>query len=78
MSQAQTAFGREADAVLLDALVARAGVTLACHYADSHEYEADVVAARRAAGAYGRRWPQGEIWAAVLSAGALVVLLAML
>jgi len=38
----------------------RAGAALGCSYANSHEYEAELIAARRAAGAYGSLrspWP---------------------
>jgi hypothetical protein len=75
MAQTGTHAIRNSDVVLLDALVARAGVALACHYANSDEYEAEIVAARREAGLYGRTWPhQMEIWAGLIAGTAIVVL----
>jgi hypothetical protein len=43
----------KAEAVALEINAARAGLALGCRYSSSDEYEAEVVQARRAAGAYG-------------------------
>jgi hypothetical protein len=42
-----------ADALALEDHVARAGWALACAYSSSAEYEAELIARRRAAGVYG-------------------------
>jgi hypothetical protein len=58
----------------------RAGAALACSYANSREYEAELIAARRAAGVYGPR--RGHAWwlriAAVGAGLAAVVILIVL
>ena len=49
----------QTDVLALEDSVARAGFALACCYTTSDEYEAELIAARRAAGVYGpkrRRW----------------------
>ena len=56
---------------------ARAGLALACCYANSNEYEADLIAARRKAGVYGpksRPW-KGRIAAIAVGLFAVVVLI---
>jgi hypothetical protein len=40
-------------ALALDSYAARAGTALGCCYANSREYEAELIAKRRAAGVYG-------------------------
>jgi hypothetical protein len=58
----------------------QAGAAMACRYASSDEYEAALIAERRAAGAYGpRRFgriPGWLVWS-VLGAAALVSVLAI-
>jgi len=46
---------RATDALTLEACAARAGLALACAFSSSAEFDADLIAARRAAGAYGPR-----------------------
>ena len=53
-----------------------AGLALACAYSSSDEYEAAIIAERRAAGAYGgNQRPVALIAAAVIAALALVIAL---
>lgn len=53
----------------------RAGAALGCSYANSSEYEAELIAARRAAGAYGRRRGSWMLRIAAIAAGLFVVVL---
>ena len=43
----------------LESNASRAGAALGCLYANSREYEAELIAERRAAGAYG---PKRDLW----------------
>jgi hypothetical protein len=56
---------------------ARAGFALACCYANSNEYEAELIAARRKAGVYGpKSWPwKSRIAAIAVGLLAVVVLI---
>ncbi len=54
-------FRPQADALALEAQAARAGFALACPYSSSDEYEASIIAQRRAAGVYGPKRRQREI-----------------
>ena len=45
----------DADVLALEAYAARAGAALACVYSSSAEYDAALIAERRAAGVYGPR-----------------------
>jgi hypothetical protein len=45
-----------------DAHVARAGLALGCSYSSSAEYEAALIAERRAAGAYRAHRPRRHLW----------------
>ena len=68
--------GRPDAAVLaLEAYARRAGAALACVYSSSAEFEAALIAERRAAGVYGpkRRRKQMLITAAGVAAGVAVV-----
>jgi hypothetical protein len=52
----QSIHGRSgADVLQLEAYVERAGAALACAYSNSAEFDAALIAARRAAGVYGPR-----------------------
>jgi len=55
----------------LEAYAQRAGAALACLYSNSAEFDAALIAARRAAGVYGPRRHRRRIWAtaAGLAAG---------
>jgi len=71
-------FAPKAEAVALEANAARAGMALGCRYSSSDEYEAEVVQARRAAGAYGPRRPRRQAlvaFAAVAVAVAVAIVL---
>ncbi len=65
-----------ADVLTLEANVAGAGLALACPYSSSDEYEAAIIKARRAAGAFGPRWyERPTVWAGICIAAALLTLL---
>lgn len=49
----------------------RAGAAMACRYGSADEYEAALIAERRAAGAYGRLRHRAVLWS-MLAAAALV------
>ena len=60
------------DAVALEAC---AGLALACAYSSSDEYEAELIQARRKAGAYGGRHHRQAYVAFALAAAAFVAML---
>ncbi len=64
-----------ADLVALEAYAARAGAALACAYSSSAEYDAALIAERRAAGVYGpkRRRKQMLVTAAGIAAALAVI-----
>ena len=69
-------FAPKADDLGLEANAAHAGLALGCRYSSSDEYEAEIVQARRAAGAYGTRRPRRQIlvaFAAAAIAAAMVL-----
>jgi hypothetical protein len=58
--------------------VASAGLALACSYSSSDEYEAAIIAERRAAGAYTRKRSVHPIWlAAAIAVAAFVLAIAL-
>ena len=63
------------DAFALEAVAAQAGCALACSYANAAEYDAALIAARRAAGIYGPRRRRRQI---LVSAAAIAAALAVL
>jgi len=65
----------QSDLLTLEAYAARAGAALACAYSSSAEYDAAVIAERRAAGIYGpkRRRKQMLVTAAGIAAGLAVI-----
>jgi hypothetical protein len=65
------------DLMALEAYAARAGAALACVYSSSAEYDAALIAERRAAGIYGpkRRRKQMLVTAAGIAAGLAVIAL---
>ena len=65
------------DLMTLEAYAARAGTALACAYSSSAEYDAALIAERRAAGVYGpkRRRKQMLVTAAGIAAGLAVIAL---
>jgi hypothetical protein len=70
--------GPQTDHVALEAFAARAGAALACAYSSSAEFDAALIAERRAAGVYGpkRRRKQMLVTAAGIAAAfTLIVLL---
>jgi hypothetical protein len=64
------------DALALEAHVARAGFALACAYSSSAEYEAELIARRRAAGVYGGKRQRHVLYAAAAVALGLILLAA--
>jgi hypothetical protein len=67
----------DADVVALEAYAERAGAALACAYSSSAEFDAALIAQRRAAGVYGprRHRKQMMITAAGVFAGLAVIVL---
>ena len=65
------------DPLSLEVCAERAGAALACEYANSAEYDAALIAARRAAGVYGpkRQRRQMLATAAGIAAGLILVIL---
>jgi hypothetical protein len=65
-----------ADLSALEAYAERAGSALACSFSSSAEFDAALIAARRAAGIYGpRRHRRAVLTAACIAAGLLVIVL---
>ena len=67
----------DADMSALEAYAERAGSSLACAYSSSAEFDAALIAARRAAGVYGpkRRRRRMLVTAAGIAAGLLAIFL---
>jgi hypothetical protein len=78
MQRSRTLAGVEADLAALRASAERAGVALACLFASSDEYEADLIRERRASGAFRSRrsWRHYVRLGALTGAIALAFLLA--
>jgi len=78
MQRSRTLAGVEADLAALRASADRAGVALACLFASSDEYEADLIRERRANGAFRpqRSWRHYVRLGALTGAIALAFLLA--
>jgi hypothetical protein len=77
MSQWSHSGNHEGDALALEAQAACAGLALACTYSNSAEFDAALIADRRAAGVYGpRRYRRQVITVAGIAAGlaAIVVI----
>jgi len=64
----------KAEAVALEINAARAGLALGCRYSSSDEYEAEVVQARRAAGAYRTPRPRRQALVAFAAAAVAVAI----
>ena len=62
-------------ALALEAYAARAGAAMACVYSSSAEYDAALIAERRAAGIYGPRRHQKLVTGLAVAAGLIVVVL---
>jgi hypothetical protein len=79
MSQGQQGRGRQGDVLALEAQAVRAGLALACSYSNSAEFDAALIAARRAAGVYGPRRHRRQLLAAIggVAAGLAVLLFAI-
>ncbi len=68
----------KSDLSLLEATVTRAGESLACCYSSADEYEAEIISARRAAGAFDRRYVKRFRIVLGMTLGAMVVALVIL
>jgi hypothetical protein len=62
----------------LEVCAERAGAALACEFANSAEFDAAIIAARRAAGVYGPRRHRRQMLATAAGIAAGVVLVALL
>jgi len=69
-----------ADFLALEAVVERAGCALACPFSSSDEYEAALIAERRAAGIYGPRRHRRQLMTMILgmTAAAAVLIIVVL
>jgi hypothetical protein len=67
----------ETSVLALEANAVCAGLALGCVYASSDEYEAEVINARRAAGAYGARRQQRQALVVFVMAAAAVIVVAL-
>jgi len=65
------------DLIVLEAYAERAGAALACAYSSSAEFDAALIAARRAAGAYGPRRHRRPmlVTAAAIAVGLTIIVL---
>jgi hypothetical protein len=70
----------DSDLTALEAYAARAGAALACAYSSSAEFDAALIAERRAAGIYGpkRHRKQMLVTAAAIAAGVAVIALILI
>ena len=70
----------DSDLTALEAYAARAGAALACAYSSSAEFDAALIAERRAAGIYGpkRHRKQLLVTAAAIAAGVAVIALILI
>lgn len=76
MSQWSHGGSPQGDALALEAQAARAGLALACTYSNSAEFDAELIAARRAAGVYGPRRYRRQVMTVVgIAAGLAVVVI---
>jgi hypothetical protein len=69
-----------AEALALEAYAERAGAALVCAYSSSAEFDAALIAARRAAGIYGpkrHRWQRLAAAACIAAGLAIVIYLAV-
>jgi hypothetical protein len=74
MSQRSYGRGSQGDVLALEAQAARAGLALACTYANSAEFDAALIAARRAAGVYGPKRQRRQMLFVVSVAATLTAL----
>jgi hypothetical protein len=70
----------DSDLTALEAYAARAGAALACAYSSSAEFDAALIAERRAAGVYGpkRHRRQMLVTVAAIAAGVAVIALTLI
>ena len=71
--------GADAQILALEAYAVRAGAAMACVYSSSAEFDAALIAERRAAGIYGPRRRRSQLMAAAIGiAVALAILLLLI
>jgi hypothetical protein len=75
MSRWRSGGSPDADLLALEAHAEGAGAALACDYSSSAEFDAALIAARRAAGVYG---PKRQRWQLMVSAAAVIATLVIL
>jgi hypothetical protein len=68
----------DSEAVSLEIDAERAGAALACAYSNSAEFDAALIAARRAAGVYGPRRHRRQMLATAAGIAAGIVVVALL
>jgi hypothetical protein len=66
------------DLMALEAYAARAGAALACVYSSSAEYDAALIAERRAAGIYGPKRRRKQMLVTIAGIAAALTLIALL
>lgn len=78
MVRIQTSGRADADVIALEACAERAGAAWACAYSSSAEYDAALIAERRAAGVYGPRRARRQMATyAGIAAGLTVIVFAI-
>lgn len=68
----------EAQIIALEAWAARAGAALACAYSSSAEFDAALIAERRAAGVYGPRRHRQQMLATAAGVAAALAIIVLL
>lgn len=76
MSRTSNPGRTDADTITLEAYAERAGAALACAFSNSAEFDAALIAARRAAGVYGPKRHRKQMLATVagVAAGLAVII----
>jgi hypothetical protein len=69
---------RAADTLTLEACAEHAGLALACAFSSSAEFDADLIAARRAAGVYGPRRYRRQMLVTTAAIAAIAAALAII
>jgi hypothetical protein len=78
MLRSSDAIRPEADLLALEAYAERAGAALACAYSSSAEFDAALIAERRAAGVYGPRRHRKQMLVAVAGVAAALAVVVFL
>jgi hypothetical protein len=78
MLRSSYAIRPEVDLLALEAYAARAGAALACAYSSSAEFDAALIAERRAAGVYGPRRHRKQMLVTVAGVAAALAIIVFL